>query len=69
MEPERFAYRVDRFTNILGRLVTHASGTWVFARGPDGSAFTWSGFMAQCADLCVELAEGSWPDPAGPAQR
>lgn len=80
VEPKRFAYRVDRFTNILGRLVTHATGAWVFTPERDGSAFTWtysfsprnrltgplvrafvrtlwSGFMAQCADLSVELAE------------
>ena len=92
VEPERFAYRVDRFTNILGRLVTHATGAWQFTSAPGGSAFTWTyafhprnrltgplvrafvrilwaGYMAQCADLCVELAERALPEGSGTAQR
>jgi hypothetical protein len=92
VEPERFAYRVDRFTNLLGRLVTRATGAWWFTPAPGGSAFTWTyefhprnrmtrpitrafvrilwtGYMAQCADLCVELAELPRPGAPGSAQR
>ena len=29
----------------------------------------WAGYMAQCADLCVELAERAPPDETGTAQR
>ncbi|SDJ51687.1 Polyketide cyclase / dehydrase and lipid transport [Frankineae bacterium MT45] len=76
----RFAYRVDKFTNALGPLATHAIGEWDFQSEPAGSGFRWTyhfhprnraavpvvrllvaliwrGYMAKCADLCVELAE------------
>jgi hypothetical protein len=40
--PHRFAYRVDRFTGALGRLVDHAIGTWEFTAAAGGSRFEWS---------------------------
>lgn len=84
VELQHFAYRVDQFTNILGRRVTDATGAWWFTSEPGGSAFTWtsafhprnpltgplvrafvrtrwSGFVARCADLSVELAERPRP--------
>jgi Polyketide cyclase / dehydrase and lipid transport len=77
--PWRFEYRVDRFTNPLGRLADHAIGSWEFAETARGSSFrwtyaftprgrlaapllsafvrtAWARYMAQCADLCAELA-------------
>jgi hypothetical protein len=40
--PSRFAYRVDRFTNPLGRLVDHAIGSWEFMPTGAGSRFRWT---------------------------
>jgi hypothetical protein len=40
--PQRFEYRVDRFTNPLGRLVDHAIGLWEFTRTERGSSFRWT---------------------------
>ena len=46
--PQRFEYRVDRFTNPLGRLVDHATGLWEFTRTERGSSFRWTySFEAQ----------------------
>ncbi|MGF7237189.1 MAG: SRPBCC family protein [Frankia sp.] len=42
IRPGRFAYRVDSFTNILGRMVTHATGEWGFWPRATGSGFTWT---------------------------
>lgn len=79
--PTRFEYRVDSFTNPLGRFVDHALGSWEFAGAGSGAAFewtytfhtrsrgaalllavfvrtVWARYMAQCADLCVQLASG-----------
>jgi Polyketide cyclase / dehydrase and lipid transport len=80
--PRRFEYRVESFTNPLGRLIDHAVGAWEFATAGQGSTFrwtytftargrtagallipfvhtAWARYMAQCADLSVELALGS----------
>jgi hypothetical protein len=80
--PTRFEYRVDRFSNALGRLVDHAIGSWEFAGSERGSEFrwtysfrargrlsaavlmlvvhtAWARYMHQCADLSVQLADGS----------
>jgi polyketide cyclase/dehydrase/lipid transport protein len=40
--PEQFEYRVDRFTNPLGRMVDHALGTWSFSPTDSGSRFAWT---------------------------
>jgi hypothetical protein len=40
--PRRFEYRVDRFSNPLGRLVDHALGTWEFSATERGSRFRWT---------------------------
>ncbi|RZS37704.1 polyketide cyclase/dehydrase/lipid transport protein [Herbihabitans rhizosphaerae] len=42
VENTRFAYRVDQFDAVLGRLVTHATGEWDFTGAPGGSAFNWT---------------------------
>jgi Polyketide cyclase / dehydrase and lipid transport len=42
IRPARFAYRVDRFTSPLGRLVTHATGEWGFWPQTHGSGFAWT---------------------------
>jgi hypothetical protein len=40
--PQRFEYRVDRFTSPLGRLVDHAIGSWEFSGTECGSSFRWT---------------------------
>jgi hypothetical protein len=40
--PARFEYRVDEFTNPLGRLVDHAIGAWLFTGDGDSSSFQWT---------------------------
>jgi hypothetical protein len=40
--PQRFEYRVDRFTNPLGRLVDHAIGLWEFTGTERRSSFRWT---------------------------
>jgi len=40
--PRRFEYRVDRLTGMFGRLVEHATGTWVFSGTEYGSSFRWT---------------------------
>jgi Polyketide cyclase / dehydrase and lipid transport len=40
--PQRFEYRVDRFTSPLGRIVDHAVGSWEFTRNERGSSFRWT---------------------------
>jgi hypothetical protein len=42
IRPARFAYRVDHFSNLLGRLVTHATGEWGFWPQLTGSGFAWT---------------------------
>jgi hypothetical protein len=40
--PARFAYRVDSFEGLIGRLVDHAVGEWWFSPQGSGSAFRWT---------------------------
>jgi hypothetical protein len=41
--PSWFAYEVSGFTNVLGRFVTGARGTWAFAPATNGgTAITWT---------------------------
>jgi Polyketide cyclase / dehydrase and lipid transport len=40
--PRLFEYRVDRFTNPLGRLADYALGCWVFSATERGAAFRWT---------------------------
>ena len=40
--PQRFEYRIDRFTSPLGRVVDHAIGVWEFTKADRGSSFRWT---------------------------
>jgi Polyketide cyclase / dehydrase and lipid transport len=40
--PWRFEYRVDQLTSPLGRLFSHAIGSWSFAETGSGSEFRWT---------------------------
>jgi polyketide cyclase/dehydrase/lipid transport protein len=40
--PRCFEYRVDRFTNPLGRLADHATGRWDFSGSAERSSFCWT---------------------------
>jgi hypothetical protein len=54
--PQRFEYRVDRFTSPLGRLVDHAVGSWEFEQdGAESSSFRWM-YSFRTSGLAASIA-------------